>query len=155
MRLLLLRHGEAGFDAPSDYERCLTNSGVLRLQVMLEAAAAEFAQLERVVHSPYLRTVQTAELVNKTQQQRKEQNLGLQPLDLLTPESSPQAAIDWLSEQEDESLLLVTHQPLIGYLVSLLCEGDLSRPEPMLPGAMVVIELEVPAAGLGRLLRRY
>jgi len=155
MRLLLLRHGEAGFDAPSDYKRCLTSSGVLRLQVMLETAAAELTHVDRIVHSPYLRTVQTAELVKKEKQKQKEQGLVLQPLDLLIPESSPQAVIDWLSEQEDESLLLVTHQPLIGYLVSLLCEGDLSRPEPMLPGAMVVIDLEVPGAGLGRLLGRY
>ncbi|WP_432473877.1 phosphohistidine phosphatase SixA [Amphritea sp. HPY] len=149
MRLLLLRHGEAGFDAPSDYERHLTRGGVLRLQAMLNTAAGELSCVTRIVHSPYLRTVQTADLV---QQQKP---ALLHSLEILTPDSSPQAVIDWLSQQKDESLLLVTHQPLIGYLVSLLCEGDLTRPEPMQPGAMVVIDLEVPAAGLGRLLRRY
>lgn len=153
MRLLLLRHGEAGFDAPTDYERHLTSGGVLRLQAMLNTAAGELSGVTRIVHSPYLRAVQTAGLIQQAEQNQKK--LELHSLDLLTPDSSPQAVIDWLSEQEDESLLMVTHQPLIGYLVSLLCEGDLSRPEPMQPGAMVVIELEISAAGLGRLLRRY
>lgn len=153
MRLLLLRHGEAGFDAPSDYERHLTSGGVLRLQAMLNTAAGELSCVSRIVHSPYLRTVQTAGLVQ--QEMQKQKPAPLHSLELLTPDSSPQAVVDWLSQQKDDSLLLVTHQPLIGYLVSLLCEGDLSRPEPMLPGAMVVIELEVQAAGLGRMLRRY
>ncbi|MEH6577878.1 MAG: phosphohistidine phosphatase SixA [Amphritea sp.] len=150
MKLILLRHGEAGFDAPCDEERALTVNGIGRLQFMLHSAADELSGLRRVVHSPYLRTQQTAALVKGVVAQA-----SLEPLELLVPESRPQAVIDWLTRQSSDVLLLVTHQPLIGMLVSLLCEGDLSRPEAMLPGAMAVIDLEFPAAGLGRLLKQY
>ncbi|SEQ37726.1 phosphohistidine phosphatase, SixA [Amphritea atlantica] len=145
MRLLLLRHGEAGFDAPRDELRYLTERGRLQLRQLLTQQADEFAGVQRIVHSPYLRTCQTAELV------REVVSVNAEPLDLLTPESAPQQVVDWLSEQRDDSLLLVTHQPLVGLLVSLLCEADLSHPEPMLPGALAIIELEFPAAGLGQL----
>lgn len=150
MKLMLLRHGEAGFDAPSDQQRTLTANGVVRLRTMLAGARAEFVGLPVVVHSPYLRTVQTAALVSEVADQAQ---LQVEPL--LVPESQPQAVVDWLAAQSEPVLLLVTHQPLIGQLVSLLCEGDLYRPEPMLPGAMAVIDLPLPAAGLGRLLRLY
>lgn len=145
MKLLLLRHGEAGFNAPSDVLRPLTDNGRYRLRHMLKEAGEQLSELDYIVHSPYLRTTQTAELVLEQQQVRAES------LDLLVPESDPRKVLDWLTERDDQVLMLVTHQPLIGNLVSLLCEGDLSRPEPMMPGALAIIELEFPAAGLGRL----
>lgn len=146
MRLFLLRHGEAGFDSTTDFDRQLTTNGRIRLQACLERNQSLIQQIERIVHSPYLRTTETADMVAGIVPVTQE------PLDLLTPESVPQDVINWLSEQADSSLLLVTHQPLIGNLVSLLCEGDLSRPAPMLPGSLAIIELEYPAAGLGQLL---
>lgn len=145
MRLLLLRHGEAGYDAPSDEQRHLTEHGRLRVQQMLKQQSETLVGLERIIHSPYLRTCQTAQLVQDLQPAMCES------LALLTPESSPQQLVDWLAQQTDSTLMLVTHQPLIGQLVSLLCEGNLLRPEPMLPGALAVIELTFPAAGLGQL----
>lgn len=146
MRLFLLRHGEAGYDALSDELRSITPAGQLRLKSMLQQNAGLFGAVETVFHSPYLRTTQTAELVAEVCA------APLQISDLLVPEASPQQIIDFLLEQNrDNDIMLVTHQPLIGYLVSLLCEGDLSHPEPMLPGAMAVIDLELPAAGLGAL----
>ncbi|WP_296060588.1 histidine phosphatase family protein [uncultured Amphritea sp.] len=145
MRLILLRHGEAGFDAAKDELRSLTDNGRFQLRQLLQQHSQELAGVQRIVHSPYVRTCQTAGLV------REVQPIDAESLNLLIPESSPQKVVNWLSEQSDDSLLLVTHQPLIGLLVSLLCEGDLTRPEPMLPGAMAIIELAFPAAGLGQL----
>lgn len=145
MRLLLLRHGEAGFEALTDEQRSLTDNGRFRLRQMLLQHQGLLEGIERIFHSPYLRTCQTTELVCGVKA------VETTPLKLLTPESSPQQVVDWLSEQADESLMLVTHQPLIGNLISLLCEGDLSRPEPMMPGCLAIIELEFPAARLGRI----
>ena len=145
MRLILLRHGEAGFDAAKDELRSLTDNGRFQLRQLLQQHSQELAGVQRIVHSPYVRTCQTAGLV------REVRPIDAESLNLLIPESSPQKVVNWLSEQSDDSLLLVTHQPLIGLLVSLLCEGDLTRPEPMLPGAMAIIELAFPAAGLGQL----
>lgn len=145
MRLLLLRHGEAAFNATSDEQRSLTDNGRLRLQQMLAEHQQLLEGVERIVHSPYLRTCQTAELVSKVYP------AVTCSLILLTPDSSPKDVVEWLSEQSNKTLMLVTHQPLIGNLISLLCEGDLSSPEPMLPGNLAVMELEFPAVGLGLL----
>ncbi|MDO6563460.1 phosphohistidine phosphatase SixA [Amphritea sp. 1_MG-2023] len=145
MQLLLMRHGEAGYDAPSDELRHLSEQGRQRVQQMLNQHESLLDGVSRIVHSPYLRTLQTAQLVQQVH------SLECETLALLTPESSPQQLLDWLSQQTDEKLMLVTHQPLIGQLVSLLCEGHVLHPEPMLPGALAVIELEFPAAGLGQL----
>lgn len=145
MQLLLLRHGEAGFNAASDEQRSLTDNGKLRLRQMLAEHQPLLLGVERIVHSPYLRTCQTTELVCEIQEAEASS------LTLLTPDSSPLQLIDWLSKQTDDKLMLVTHQPLIGNLVSLLCEGDLSRSEPMLPGSMAIIDLALPVAGLGTL----
>ena len=145
MRLFLLRHGEAGFDAVTDFDRSLTDNGRFRLNAMLQQNHHLLAVADKIFHSPYLRATQTAEIV------REFHPVVFKKLDLLTPEASPQEVIDWLIGEKAEAIVLVTHQPLIGNLVSLLCEGDLSRPEPMLPGALAEIELEFPAAGLGQL----
>lgn len=148
MRLLLLRHGEAGFDAPNDLLRPLTANGRHRLTAMFDAQVDLLRTVERIIHSPYLRTTQTAELACAVC------GCGMEASEQLVPEASPGQVIDWLqgicaNQSDTDTLLLVTHQPLVGNLVSLLCEGDQSRPEPMLPGAMAVIDLDLPAAGLG------
>ena len=148
MRLLLLRHGEAGYDAPNDQQRPLTANGRTRLQSMLQSQTEVIQTVGRMFHSPYRRTIQTAELVQAVH------SLTLEAVDELVPEGSPHGVLNWLQTLgTDQDILLVTHQPLVGNLVSLLCEGDLSRPEPMLPGALAVIECEIPAAGLGQLIQ--
>ena len=62
MRITLIRHGEAGEDAPRDEERSLTKGGraeVRRVGQALERAGVHFGA---VVTSPLVRAVQTAEI---------------------------------------------------------------------------------------------
>lgn len=151
MRIYLLRHGEAGYNAPSDMLRPLTEKGKHDLDTMLRAFSAEH-QVSRIYHSPYLRTCQTAERLSAVQG-----GLEQSPEDLLVPESSPQNVVDWLGEiavgAGADGVALVTHQPLIGYLTCLLTEGHTRRPEPLLPGQLAELETDFPAAGLARLIK--
>ncbi len=151
MRIFLLRHGEAGYNATSDHLRPLTEKGKRDLDEML-GVFSHCHRVSQVFHSPYLRTCQTAERLSAFQQ-----NMQFTANDLLVPESSPQRVIDWLAELAIEvdidKVLLVTHQPLIGYLSCLLVEGNANSPEPLLPGELVELEMDIPAIGLARLVK--
>ncbi len=151
MKVFLLRHGEAGFNAPSDWLRPLTEKGERDLDTMLEAFSAEHS-VSRIYHSPYLRTCQTAERLSAMQG-----GLDQSSADLLVPESSPQSVTDWLGELaasgDVDRIALVTHQPLIGYLTCLLVHGHIRQPEPLLPGHLAELDMDFPAAGLARLIQ--
>lgn len=104
--------------------------------------------LDAILASPYLRAQQTAALV------RSELNfphdVGTAPW--LTPDDQPSEALRFLSERSESNLLLVSHQPLVSQLVSLLVEGNRSSHYPMPTAALAGIELDFVAAGLGNLL---
>lgn len=138
--LMLIRHGEAGWDASSDEVRCLTESGIRFVRQQSTRYAAQLAGVERVLCSPFVRTRQTAELLMPHCPQAE------CVFDLrLTPDASVADALAALEEHWSEQLLVVTHQPLIGYLVNYLEEGSTHSPEPLMPGQAVVLELAWPA----------
>lgn len=120
MRLFLLRHAEASYDAPTDEARELTPRGeqsVARLCRHLKAKP--FAGLPFIVHSGLVRARQTAELF------RDELSLDV-PLRVwsgLTPEDDPCALAErlWASE---EDLMLVGHNPHLTLLAAWLLTGD-------------------------------
>ncbi|HSC68059.1 MAG TPA: phosphohistidine phosphatase SixA, partial [Cellvibrio sp.] len=83
--------------------------------------------------------------------------LHIQTTDLLVPEANPQALIDWLDRlvrnesDSDKSILLVSHQPLVGALVNKLC----AKPEgyyPMGTSSLAAIHIPVVAKNMGDLL---
>ncbi len=144
-----MRHGQAAWQAPTDAERPLTEAGILRLRQRLLQLDGVLAGVEQIVHSPYLRARQTAELVAERLQ-----------LDSLlqdsrwTPEGDPQAALQSLEGYVGRTTLVVTHLPLIGHVTSLLCHGRQVPPEPFECAAVAVLEAEWPAAGLATLRQK-
>ncbi|MDX1319341.1 MAG: histidine phosphatase family protein [Oceanospirillum sp.] len=145
MRLVLFRHGEAGV-AARDFDRCLTDSGVADVRKVACYIADQLSGATAHV-SPYMRARQTCSEI--------ERNAELQScheLSLITPEDSPQQVIDWLNEQpSDRPLLLVTHQPLVSRLISLLVDGHDMGFYPMATASVTVLEADVWGAGLARL----
>ncbi len=99
MRLILLRHGEAGFDAAKDELRSLTDNGRFHLRQLLQQHSQELAGVQRIVHSPYVRTCQTAGLV------REGQPIDAASLNRVSAWASPQTVVDSLSEQVEDRLL--------------------------------------------------
>lgn len=111
IELYLLRHGEAEPRATHDSQRRLTQQG----QAEVLAAAAHLpAQLDVLLHSPYLRTHESALQVLK---QRTASTV--QVADWLTPEAPVDTALEQLAEYQG-SVLLVTHNPLVSYLAARL-----------------------------------
>ena len=146
MKLLLLRHAEAVAGADMDSERVLTPRGQLQAAAMALRVASALPDAI-VVSSPWVRARQTADHIA--------QLVGADPVCLpeLTPDVKPlQAAAALESHLDgDKTLVLVTHQPLCGRLISWLTEG---RAESVMvtPCSGALLELEWPAAGMARLL---
>jgi len=144
MKVWVLRHGEAEPQARSDAERALTAHG--REQVLRSAAHLIGQPLQAIYASPYLRAQQTAQLVRGA--------LGFDAeiitVPWLTPESNPRDVS--LRLDTGENLLLVSHQPLVGNLLSLLQHGNVRQPEPMGTASLAELEGELPLDGAMTLL---
>ncbi|HDS1734516.1 phosphohistidine phosphatase SixA [Pseudomonas hunanensis] len=142
MKLWVLRHGEAEQRANTDAERRLTAHG--REQVLHSAARLLDQPLQAIVASPYVRAQQTAALVHGA--------LGfaepVRTVPWLTPDSDVRQAIAEIERLGLEHVLLVSHQPLVGALVSVLEHGHVQQPAPMSTASLAELEGEWPLAGL-------
>lgn len=139
MKLYLIRHGEAVSGDPYDASRQLTERG-------LDHAKAAADWLKRTVQgpvsiwaSPYVRTQQTAMPISEALMTDVDSHKCLQP------EMTPQKVVDELSV-ETNSIILVTHLPLVGRLASLLVEGTIYD-QPWSPTEIWQLEGDVYAPG--------
>ena len=140
MKVWILRHGEAEGHAPTDAERNLTEHG--RAEVLRSAAHLIGQPLGAIIASPYVRAQQTAQLVRHV--------LGFQPeirtVPWLTPDGDVQRVLEKLDSDDD--VLLVSHQPLVGSLISFLQHGHQRQPQPMYTASLAQLEGDFPLAGL-------
>lgn len=149
MIIYVLRHGQAEAQISSDDARRLTPTGIIETEAVLASRVSLLVGVAEIWASPLVRAQQTAQLARQYLP-----GIPLQTTALLVPESEPEQLIDWLYQREAEgaeSILLVSHQPLVGRLLALLC----GKPEgfyPMGTSSLAAITLHPVAAGLGDLL---
>ena len=119
MILFFLRHGEAGMNFPSDFERELTNGGVdasLSIGAFCRKTNITFTN---VISSPLIRAKQTAQEIVKYFS-----IIQIEESEFLTPDSDPKNLFNFLrSFTSDSRVLLVTHEPFIGTCISALISG--------------------------------
>jgi len=140
MKLWVLRHGEAvPYGSCPDSERALTEHG--RQEALSSAARLIGQPLTAIYASPYLRAQQTAQIVREA--------LGFEPefrtVEWLKPESDPDKVTDQLVSVSN--VLLVSHNPLVGNLLSYLQHGAGHPPEKV--GTAGLAELESPELLIG------
>ncbi|RKQ38422.1 phosphohistidine phosphatase SixA [Enterobacter sp. R1(2018)] len=123
MQVFIMRHGDAALDAASDSVRPLTQCGCDESRVMATWLKGQIADIERVLVSPYLRAEQTLDVVRET--------LNLPEKEDILPELTPSGDVGLVScylqalaNEGVESALVVSHLPLVGYLVSELCPEE-------------------------------
>ena len=140
MKVWILRHGEAEGHAPTDAERNLTEHG--RAEVLRSAAHLIGQPLGAIIASPYVRAQQTAQLVRDV--------LGFEPEILTVPWLTPDEDVRQVLEKldTDDDVLLVSHQPLVGNLISFLQHGHQRQPQPMYTASLAQLEGDFPLAGL-------
>ncbi|AMQ86457.1 phosphohistidine phosphatase SixA [Pseudomonas glycinae] len=133
MKLWVLRHGEAEpYGSRPDSERELTAHG--RQEVLSSAARLIGQPLTAIYASPYLRAQQTAQLVREA--------LGFEPeirtVEWLTPEVDPDRVAEQLVSVSN--VLLVSHNPLVGNLLSYLQHGAGYPPEKVSTAGLAELE---------------
>jgi phosphohistidine phosphatase len=133
MKLWVLRHGEAEpHGTRPDSERTLTVKG--REEVLRAAAQLIGKPLTAIYASPYQRAQETAEIVRTT--------LGFAPeirtVDWLTPDTDPDKVAEQLVSVSD--VLLVSHNPLVGNLLSYLQHGAGHPPEKVSTAGLAELE---------------
>lgn len=154
MQLFILRHGHAEPQVTTDQARNLTSTGRGVTQAVVRAALPQLNNLQQIWASPLVRAQQTAHLALHFLPQ-----LHLQTTDCLVPEANPAIVYDWLEslrqtaelDNKTASIMIVSHQPLVGNLVNQLC-GKTPEYYPMDTSTLAAIELDVVAPGMGKLL---
>ncbi|WP_019027723.1 phosphohistidine phosphatase SixA [Colwellia piezophila] len=136
MKIFIMRHGEAqNFSAQGsrdDSQRALTNQGHQEAKLMATWLQKMKTNPSQVFVSPYLRAQQTCEIVTSRMQ------TVITTLDFITPSGDAKQVHDfidgWCIEQQssgeqspvqqEQSLLIVSHMPLVSYLVAELTQFE-------------------------------
>lgn len=163
MRLMLLRHGEAG-RASMDSQRPLTAHGRKQVMAMAHEHAPALSASTVILASPYVRAQQTAELVSTAiaafqnageNPHGNPQSRAIKALDCIRPESDPLDVCRWLAGYGEQAcVLLIGHNPLFTDLLNALVGYPPGR-EHMDTGSLAIIDLDVVALGCGELVGLY
>lgn len=144
MHIYIMRHGQAEMLAHSDSERPLTALGRLESEMMASYLANQNISFDAVLVSPYLRAQQTWQSVFPY----FSAVANVQTLAFLTPGGSARKSVDeilTLQAAGVQKLLIVSHLPLVGYIV-----GELV-PEAGVPAfstsAVGIVELDDDGLG--------
>jgi phosphohistidine phosphatase len=147
VRIFLLRHGDAGFEADSDALRTLSSRGKADVWNVARQLASRQDELQTMLVSPYLRARQTAEQFANVVSIN-----SIKESDKLTPEADSGQALALLEQNASDSLLVVSHNPLVSRLISLLVEGSPQPDHYLDTSQLACVETEVIAPGCGRML---
>lgn len=122
MNIFVMRHGQAAPEVSEDALRPLTKQGRNEVSLMASWLAPQVAQFDLVLVSPYVRAQQTWQQLSKV-------FIGLQveTCDLITPTCDADIAASLILAYGDKfsngNILVISHMPLVGYLVESLCAG--------------------------------
>ena len=144
--LYIVRHGHAEMRAPTDAQRPLSSAG--EKEAAIAASHLMGIKPEVFLASPYIRAQQTANII----QNCASISTLITTEEGITPDDDPKAVASILdSFGSDKCILMVSHNPLVSALVSLLVDGDYHGPYAMATASVACIEFEVFGAGLGTL----
>ena len=142
MKLLIVRHADAG-DATefaktgkSDDQRPLSDKGREQMQDAAEGLKELVPSADLLVMSPYVRAVQTAEIVKAAYG-----TIETETTRTLEPEVAPAEFEAWLREQPERDVVIaVGHEPHLSTLATyLMCGADDSRMEMKKGGACLLV----------------
>lgn len=129
MKLYLARHGQAARSAP-ETPSSLTALGKTQTELIARALVKRNLGIEQIWHSPKTRASQTAEIYQSA--------LKINPAHFISKETlSIDGDVDLLYQEildtKVKNLLLVSHQPLLEELSSLLVAGSDHLPSIAFP----------------------
>ncbi|HAP34625.1 MAG TPA: phosphohistidine phosphatase SixA [Bacteroidetes bacterium] len=149
MILFFLRHGEAGMNFPSDFERELTDGGIGASHSIGGFCKKTGITFTHIISSPLMRAKQTAQVIVQ-----KFPGMTMEESELLTPNADPKNLFNFLrSFTSSSKILLVTHEPFVSNFISTLISGTETVNIIMRPTTFACVETTgSPARGNGKLL---
>lgn len=117
MDLILWRHAEAEEQQAgmADLERALTGKGQKQARRMGQWLNSQLPESCKVLVSPAIRTLQTAEALGRKYRIHNDLAPGADPADILK-------AVTWPGNKD--TVLVVGHQPTLGQVAALLMTGE-------------------------------
>ena len=153
MRLYIMRHGDARIQpqgVTQGRERELTELGKQECAHTANWLAKEESDWSLVLHSPVLRAEQSKDIVL--------QSISLVQVEscpALRPDYDPNMVVDVLKKHQHlESILLVSHMPLVVQLAGTLVSGH-HVPFAVATASVMVIDIEDFAPGGQQWVRHY
>lgn len=140
MQVLIMRHGDAVLDAITDAERPLTLCGKKESLQVASWLNEQSMNIEQILVSPYLRATQTLDITREALILPGEQEV----MPELTPGGDAvlmTCYLQALAKEGCSAVLLISHLPLVGYLVAELCPGQ--YPPMFATSAIACIDLDV------------
>ena len=150
MKVFIMRHGEAGHFANSDAERELTKRGRSESVAVARACAERgYKEFDAVLVSPYIRAQQTWEAISEELTAKND----VENCDDITPYGNAEDVFQYVcalaQTRKLESILLVSHLPLVGYLTAQFVSDMMP---PMFPTSGLACADFDPESGMGELV---
>ncbi|MGP1956491.1 MAG: phosphohistidine phosphatase SixA [Arsenophonus sp. NC-PE1-MAG3] len=124
MQIFIMRHGDASLNKINDKESELTLKGIDESKLMARWLAKQNLVFEQVFTSPYVRAVQTYQAMHPLLPYSSEHEV----LAELTPNGDPQFIanyLQFLSYGGIRTALIISHLPLLSYMISVLCPQEI------------------------------
>lgn len=144
MKIFILRHGQAEAYQADDASRRLTEKGQLDTDLMVKQQMIQLQNVDSIWASPLVRAQQTAKIAGLIL------NKKVETREHLEPEADFQQLLAQLQSTSLQSILLVSHLPLVGTLANRLCGFENNRIQ-FSTSSLVGIECDIPAVDLGNL----
>lgn len=148
MQLIIMRHGEAGWHA-DDRLRTLTDTGRQGVGRTARQLVEAGWRPQRLWCSTLARAGETAEIVGSLL------GLSAEAHAFLRPDEDPSLAVEALQGLDDElSVMIVSHMPLVGRLTGLLVDAN-DRGTAFMTAQAVWLEMPIAGAGCAELRRQF
>ncbi len=144
MDLLIIRHAAAqdreefAREGLPDDQRPLTKRGIERMKMAARGLTTLALPIERLISSPAVRAVQTAEIVAPALEVRESEKEGV-----FAPDAPVESAVEWLRKQPRvDGMAVVGHEPNLGQIGECLIAGRASGNMPLKKGGMMLIRFD-------------
>ena len=146
MLIYLVRHGVAVDKAESDAARELTREGVLQTRSMVEKWKPYSPTIDKALMSPYQRARQTATAFRML--------FPAMPIAVdkqLEPGGDPYGVLDYIEACEAHQILLISHNPLLSNLLSVMVEGTMESNRHVGNSHLICVAMDIIAPGCGEI----
>ncbi len=147
MLIYLIRHGIAEAKAESDAARELTREGIAQTRSMVEKFRMYCPTLDLAIISPYQRARQTASCLRTLFPTTK---FDVNPS--ITPDGDVYATLDAIENFDVQHLLIVSHNPLLSNLLSVMVDGTLGSNRNIGNSTLICVSMDFVAPGCGEIL---